>query len=110
MSGTDRHDGVWIMAEAPDARIRRRARAGKMDPKEAAKALYGKPIDDDELAHGQPRAEDGKFHGRPPAWLTDELNAEAERRFRTVIRRHLNVSTLSATKIVAKLMEDERED
>ncbi len=107
------------MAESSDRRstnphaVRKRAQRGHQDPRSAAEQLYGKPVsewDDDELAHGQPRDEDGKFHGRPPAWLTDELNAEAQRRFRTAIRKHLNVSTQSAVKIIRKLMEDERED
>ncbi len=101
------------MAESPEVKIRRRARAGKMDPREAAEALYGKPIsdwDDEELAHGMPRRSDGSFGGSPPKWLTEEVEAEAERRFRAAIRTHLKVSSLSATKIVTKLMEDESTD
>jgi hypothetical protein len=93
--------------------IRQRARDGKMDPKAAAEALYGKPLDewdDEELAWGRPRNADGNFRGPAPAWLTDEVRHEAVRRFADRVRTDLRLATTSATKVLRKLMEDESED
>lgn len=90
--------------------LRSKARAGKVDPNEAAEKLYGKRVedwDDLELAHGRPRNNSGNFTGPVPAWITPLVEEEVKRRFGKVLRTKLGVVSLSSVAVLEKLMLDD---
>jgi hypothetical protein len=90
--------------------IRRRIRnnAQSLEKVKADVGLLYKPIEEwdfEELARGRPRNADGKFlTGRKPEWLTPVLQAEIERRLKTITREQLSVHVGAAIKVMHDLM------
>lgn len=93
--------------------IRKRLRRGTQDPEAARIAMGGKAIeewDHEELARGRPRRSDGTFKGPIPAWVTDELQEEAARRFKRWLRNEMAAKSIPAMRAVADLVEDAESD
>lgn len=83
-----------------------------MDPRTAAKVVYGKPLedwDDEELARGRARGADGRFPTGPrPEWLTEEIDEEIRKRFQKRMRQGLGLAALSAADVLTRIMKDDR--
>ncbi len=97
------------------ARKRRLRARGKPDglTKEEAQAFYHKPIEEwdmEELAHGKPRNASGNFKGRKPSWVTPAVGEEMSKRFKAVIKEHMNVHTVSALEKLGELIENDERD
>lgn len=93
--------------------IRHRLRKGTLDPEIGRELLGGKPIEEwdlDELARGRPRAADGTFKGRKPAWVTPQLQEEAQTRFREFLKGELAAGSLRALARVKDLVDDAESD
>lgn len=93
--------------------IKSRLRRGTQDPEEARIALGGKHIDEwdpEELARGKPRNAGGTFTGKTPAWVTEELQDEAARRFKAWLRREMAGKSVSAIRAVGELVHDAESD
>jgi len=83
-----------------------------MGPRQAAEALWGKPLDDwtdEELAYGRPKDPERGFSGRAPEWLTEEISEEVLKRFRKRLREGLGAAALGAVPVLTKIMSDDRQ-
>jgi hypothetical protein len=92
--------------------IRARARRAGKITQEQVESLY-KPLDEwdaEELARGRPRAADGTWKGKAPAYISRELHERITERFRQVIRTSMNESTVTATTVLANLLENNERD
>lgn len=93
--------------------IRARLRAGTEDPEWARIQMGGKHIDDwsiEELARGRPKNDKGTFQGSKPAWVTDEMAEEAQRRFKKWLRSEMMAGSISAVSTVKELVFDAESD
>lgn len=101
-----------MSAYTAERAAREAARRGTLDPREAAKVVWGKPIDewdDEELARGRPRNKSGNFTGPAAAWVTDEVSEEVLKRFRKRLREGLGAAALGSIPVLTKIMNDARE-
>lgn len=89
--------------------VRRRLKRGTLDPESARELLGGKHIDEwdlDELAKGRPRCANGTFKGPKPAWVTPQLQEEAQVRFREWAKGELSKGSIKALATVMELISD----
>lgn len=94
-------------------RARAKARRGTMMVDEAAKEIYGKPIDDwdlEELAQGRPRASDGTFKGKAPQWINRATQEKIMERYKEIVRSEMNRHTVVGLQTVIDLLENIEED
>lgn len=96
--------------------IRNRLRRGKAleaDIRLYAEHVWGKPIEDwdmAELAHGRPRNKNGNFAGMAPKWCTRAVQQEAKRRLLTMTMGQLAGHTDIAIKAMKNLIESTEVD
>lgn len=113
MSKKVREEAAARLAEDTRAmtpwQIRQRLRRGTQDPEEARIAMGGKPVDEwdhEELARGRPRNSAGNFGGAIPAWVTEDVQEEAHRRFKQWLKREMSRHSITALETVADLVGD----
>lgn len=94
-------------------RIRRTASRLEDEILADIEVVYRKPVaewDWEELSRGCPRDEDGKFPRKKPGWITPAINAEAQRRMRTLTEEELMRFGRDAISTLAELMTEQGQD
>jgi hypothetical protein len=102
-------------AEQRSAARRVRRNAARLEDEILAdiEVVYRKPVEEwdwEELSRGCPRDDNGDFPTRKPGWITPAINAEAQRRMRTLSEHELMTFARSAISTLAELMTDDGMD